>query len=125
MKGGENRRHWQGAAPSKGPLPAQCRAASAFPVQIGTIPNGVFTIGTRPRYAVPMLSLVALAVATSVSPNAPASVGPAVQARATAQIISGVRLRLDGQANADAPAPRDSVIQTNGESQPAKLIEFQ
>jgi hypothetical protein len=49
-----------------------------------------------------MLSLVALAVATSVSPSAPASVGPAVQARATVQII-----------------------QTNGESQPARLIEFQ
>jgi len=125
MKGGENRRHWQGAAPSKGPLPAQCRTASAFPVQIDTIPNGVFTIGTRPLYAVPMLSLVALAVATSVSPSAPASVGPAVQARATVQIISGVRLRLAGHANVGAPAPRDSVIQINGESQPATLIEFQ
>jgi hypothetical protein len=85
----------------------------------------VFTIGIRPRYAVPMLSLVALAVATSVSPIAAASVGPAAQARATVQIISGVRLKLDGQANADAPAPRDSVIQANGESQPARLIEFQ
>jgi hypothetical protein len=72
-----------------------------------------------------MLSFVALAVATSVAPSAPASVGPAVQARATVQIISGVRLSLDGHANADAPAPRDSVIQTNGESQAARLIEFQ
>jgi hypothetical protein len=98
---------------------------AAFAVQIGTIANGVFTIGTRPRYSVPMLSLVAFAVAASVSPSAAVSVGPAVQARATVQIISGVRLKLDGQANADAPAPRDSVIQTNGEPQPARLIEFQ
>jgi hypothetical protein len=72
-----------------------------------------------------MLSVVALAVAASAAPSAPAPAGPAVQARATVQIISGVRLKLDGQANADAPPPRASVIQANGQSQPARLIEFQ
>jgi len=72
-----------------------------------------------------MLASFALAIAASASSGVSAPVGPAVQARATIQIVSGVRLRLDGRPNADAPAPRDSVIRANGEARPARLIEFQ
>jgi hypothetical protein len=72
-----------------------------------------------------MLVLFALAIAASASSGASAPVGPVVQARATVQIISGVRLRLDGRPNADAPAPRDSQIRANGDRHPARLIEFQ
>ena len=38
------------------------------------------------------------------------STGPVVQARATVRIVSGVRLKLDGSANGDAPPPRETII---------------
>jgi hypothetical protein len=53
-----------------------------------------------------MIALFALAVAASATPPAPLSTGPVVQARATVRIVSGVRLKLDGSANGDAPRPR-------------------
>ena len=72
-----------------------------------------------------MLALAALAMAASAPPPAPPPTGPSVEARATVRIVSGVRLRLDGSANADAPPPRDTVVQAFGEPQPARLVEFE
>ncbi len=72
-----------------------------------------------------MLLLASLALAASTPSSTAHPVGPLVQARATVQIISGVRLKLDGQANPDAPSPRDTMVETNGEQTPAKLIEFE
>jgi hypothetical protein len=74
-----------------------------------------------------MIALIALAAAASATPPAPVSTGPVVQALATVRIVSGVRLKLDGSAsaNADAPPPRETIIVAGGEPQPASLIEFQ
>ncbi|MES2120072.1 MAG: hypothetical protein V4513_05790 [Pseudomonadota bacterium] len=72
-----------------------------------------------------MLALVALAAVVSAPQVQPVSIGPTVQARATVRIVSGVRLKLDGTANADAPAPRDAIVRTADLVQPARLIEFQ
>jgi hypothetical protein len=73
-----------------------------------------------------MLALAVLAAAASAPQLSTAPTGPVVQAMATVRIISGVQLRLDGQANGvEIPAPRNAVIQANGTDQPARLIEFQ
>lgn len=72
-----------------------------------------------------MLALAALAMAASAPQPTPVSIGPEVQARATVRIVSGVRLKLDGSVNVDAPAPRDTMVQSLGEPQPARLIEFE
>ena len=72
-----------------------------------------------------MLAFAALAGAALAPPPPPVSTGPEVQARATVRIVAGVRLRLDGSANADVPAPRDTVVQSNGAPQPVRLIEFE
>lgn len=48
-----------------------------------------------------------------------------VQAQATVRIISGARIRLDGDASRDAPPASDGVIHPEGAAQPARLIEFQ
>ena len=71
-----------------------------------------------------MIALFALAAAASATPLAP-STGPVVQARATVRIVSGVRLKLDGSANGDAPPPRETIIVAGGQPHPASLIEFQ
>jgi hypothetical protein len=70
-----------------------------------------------------MFALAAFAIAAS-PPQEPRA-GPIAQARATVRIVSGVRLSLDGTNNPDAPAPRDSVIQSTAGPQPARLIEFE
>ena len=73
-----------------------------------------------------MLLLIAVALAASAPQDAPrSSIGASAQATATIRVISGVRLRLDGQPNADAPPARDSVVHTDGTPRTAKLIEFQ
>ena len=69
--------------------------------------------------------LFALAAAALATSPAPVSAGPAVQARATVRIVSGVRLKLDGNANPDAPPPRETIIVAGGQPRPASLIEFQ
>lgn len=71
-----------------------------------------------------MVALLALALVAS-APQSPTPTTASVQAVATVRIISGVRLKLDGTSNADAPTPRDSTIVTKGQAQPARLIEFQ
>jgi len=60
-----------------------------------------------------------------VQPQKPAAFAVA-QATATIRVVEGVRLKLDGSQNADAPPPRASSIKmTDGSSRPARLIEFQ
>ena len=71
----------------------------------------------------PMVLLAAAALAT-MPPTPRSSV--AVQATVTIRVISGVRLKLDGTANADAPIPRDTVVKSaDGTKQAIKVIEFQ
>ena len=73
-----------------------------------------------------MLLLAAAAITASAPQSAQqASVWPMVQAQATVRIVSGVRLRLGEAENGDAPAPRDTVIHTDGTARHAKLIEFE
>ena len=49
-----------------------------------------------------------------------------VQATATIRIISAVVLKLDGSANADAPAARETLVRAaDGSLRPLKVIEFQ
>jgi hypothetical protein len=72
-----------------------------------------------------MIALFALAAVASATPPAPLSTGPVAQARATVRIVSGVRLKLDGSANGDAPPPRETIIVAGGQPHPASLIEFQ
>jgi hypothetical protein len=70
---------------------------------------------------------LAAAILTATTPQAAPS-GPVRalgQAQATVRIISGTRIRLDGQPSTDAPSPSDSIVHTEGTSQPARLIEFQ
>jgi hypothetical protein len=74
-----------------------------------------------------MMFWLALAAATASVPP-PANPRPApvvVQARATVRIISGVRLKLDGKPNPDAPRPREAVIHTDRGPKHARLIEFE
>ena len=69
-----------------------------------------------------MLLLAAAALAPTPPPYPYRAV---VQATATIRVVAGVRLKLDGSDNPDAPAPRDSLVKApDGTSQPAKLIEF-
>jgi hypothetical protein len=72
-----------------------------------------------------MLWLAAMAVAVSQPKPPPPPVPPVVQARATVRIISGVRLKLDGKPNPDAPRPREAVIHTDRGPKQARLIEFE
>lgn len=74
-----------------------------------------------------MLVFAAAAIALSAQPNAPATHATATaQATATVRVISGVRLRLDGQNNSsDVPPPRNTIFTSGGVQQPARLIEFQ
>lgn len=86
-----------------------------------SLPSGRACVTSRD-----MLWLAAAAL-TAATPQTPASspVRAVVQAQATVRIISGTRIRLDGQASADAPPPSDGVVHTGGSARPARLIEFQ
>ncbi|HEY6049436.1 MAG TPA: hypothetical protein VIV07_10375 [Sphingomicrobium sp.] len=70
------------------------------------------------------LTAAAAAVSTHVSPSLPTS-RVVVQAQATVRIVQGVQLKLDGATNADAPAPHETTVDSNGSAQPARLIEFE
>jgi hypothetical protein len=128
--GGQNSRHWQGAAPSKAPWPAQCRAA--LPA-IGPNRNNPYRrVYLYERCALPvdiMLLLAAVAAAaagtaTEAPPRASA-VPVAAEATATVRIVRGVRLKLDSQLNDGAPPAHDSKVRSDGEVRPARLIEFE
>jgi hypothetical protein len=68
---------------------------------------------------------LAMAVAAAQPKMPPPPAPPVVQARATVRIISGVRLKLDGKPNPDAPRPREAVIHTDRGPKQARLIEFE
>jgi hypothetical protein len=73
-----------------------------------------------------MLILAAVAlVAAAPQPAPQAPVAANVQAQATIRIVSGVEVRFSGATSADAPPLRNSTIQTNGATQPARLVEFE
>ena len=64
------------------------------------------------RYAFMMLVFAAAAIALSAQPNAPATHATATaQATATVRVISGMRLRLDGQNNSSDAAQQQQVQQ--------------
>ena len=71
-----------------------------------------------------MLWFASAAMIAATPQNAPPT-GAIVQAQATVRIISGARIRLDGQVGADGPPPSDGVVHTDGAAQLARLIEFQ
>jgi hypothetical protein len=68
---------------------------------------------------------LAMTVAAAQPEMPPTPAPPVVQARATVRIISGVRLKLDGKPNPDAPRPREAVIHTDRGPKQARLIEFE
>ena len=73
-----------------------------------------------------MLWLAASAMTATTPQNAvPQPVRAIVQAQATVRIIAGARIRFDGEASADLPAPSDGVVHAEGIPRPARLIEFQ
>ena len=62
----------------------------------------------------------------SGSPLGDDDVGATVQARAFVRIVSAVTLRLgEGPLQGEAPLARDTKVHTDGETRPARLIEFQ
>ena len=69
----------------------------------------------------------AAAAMTATNPQyaAPQPVRAIIQAQATVRIIAGARIRFDGQSSAEAPAPSDGVVHTEGTPHFARLIEFQ
>ena len=71
----------------------------------------------------PML-FIAAAILAADSPPRPS--GAVAQATATVRVIRAVTLKLDGSANAEAPAPRAAMlIAADGTRRSVKLIEFQ
>jgi len=73
-----------------------------------------------------MLVLAAAALAAAAPQPAPQVAATArVQAQATIRIIAGVEVRFSGASTRDAPPPRNSTIQANGSTQPARLVEFE
>ena len=72
-----------------------------------------------------MLWLAAAAAIVATQPPAGGRSPVSVEAIATVRIISGVRLKLDSPTNRDAPRAHDSVVTTDGNRRPARLIEFE
>jgi hypothetical protein len=74
-----------------------------------------------------MLFLVAAAAAVSTPQSASFTrVGASVQARAFVRIVSAVTLRLgEGPLRGEAPLAQNTKVHTDGETRPARLIEFQ
>jgi hypothetical protein len=70
--------------------------------------------------------MLLLAAAALVASPPPPRLAAVAQAAATIRVVSAVRLKLDGSPNADAPAPRPTVLRfTDGTNRLVKLIEFQ
>ena len=74
-----------------------------------------------------MLVLAAFAAAVSMPPGASFTrVGTTVQARAFVRIVSAVTLRLgEGPLHGEAPRAQNTKVHADGETRPARLIEFQ
>jgi hypothetical protein len=69
--------------------------------------------------------LLAATIAASAPQLLPRAVAPAVQARATVRIVSGVRLSLGKERSRDGFVARDTTVRTAGSVEPARLIEFE
>ena len=69
---------------------------------------------------------IAAAAALAAAPQMLSPAAATAQATATIRIVAAVRLKLDGGDHPGAPPPRDSKVKDrDGNSQPARLIEFQ
>ena len=72
-----------------------------------------------------MLLLASAALAMSAPHPPPRPTSASAQATATIRIISGARLRLGQEPEANGSTLRRSVIRIEGEARPARLIEFE
>jgi hypothetical protein len=73
-----------------------------------------------------MIWLAALAAAAAPSGQTPNSLAtPAVQARATVRIVSGVRLSFQAQSVSDGPKLRQTVVRLGDGVSQARLYEFE
>ena len=72
-----------------------------------------------------MFWLAAAAAIVATQPSSGGQSPVSVQAIATVRIVSGVRLKLDSPTNRDAPRAHDSIVTTDGNRRPARLIEFE
>jgi len=74
-----------------------------------------------------MMFTLAAAAAIAIAPPPERRPGPVVaQADVTVRIVSGVRLKLDSPNNPDAPPAHDAKVTTkDGDTLPARLIEFE
>jgi hypothetical protein len=72
-----------------------------------------------------MVALIAFAAIASTPQEAPVPVAPAMQATATVRIVSAVRLKFDGTLSPDVPTATITIVHTEGNPEPARLIEFQ
>ena len=73
-----------------------------------------------------MLWLAALALTAQPPQSAtPQRVRATVQAQATVRIISATRIRFDGHPSANAPPASEGLVHSEGNAQPARLIEFE
>jgi len=74
-----------------------------------------------------MMFTLAAAAALATAPTSdrrPATV--VVEATATVRIVAGVPLKLDSPTNPGAPPAHDAKVTTkDGETRPARLIEFE
>ena len=70
-----------------------------------------------------MLLLAAAIAASATPPYRPA--GPTVQATATVRILAGTRIHFGRHGGRDEGLVRDTVLRTDGATQPARLVEFQ
>jgi hypothetical protein len=68
-----------------------------------------------------------LLLAAALVSSAPAHpVAASAQATATIRVLSAVQIKFGSSGNDGVPPARDTVLKTaDGNSQPAKLIEFQ
>lgn len=100
----------------------------AFLSRKGTNLKTFFTICGGARYAPVMILAAAAAIAASTpQPAAHAGVGVSAQATVTIRVISGVQLSFGSEQNSSGiPRARNTLINTSdGQQQPARLIEFQ
>lgn len=78
------------------------------------------------RYAHAMFVIAAAAAIVAHTPPTEAPLRRVVaEATATVRIVSGVRLKLDSEANPDAPPVHDSIVTADGTRRKAQLIEFE
>jgi hypothetical protein len=73
-----------------------------------------------------MIWLAALAAAAAPNSQAPHGLAtPAVQARATVRIVSGVRLSFQTRSDSQGPRLRETVVRLSDGVSQARLYEFE